>query len=455
MSERIIGSSNGERLSAAQIDANFADIHPLLSEAQAMAESARCLYCYDAPCTKVCPTSIDVPKFIHQIRTQNLKGSAATILTANIMGGTCARVCPTEILCEGGCVLNETGEKPVNIGELQRYAVDHFLKAESPSPFTRAAGTGRKIAVVGGGPAGLSCAHRSAMYGHDVTVFESRPKPGGLNEYGLAAYKMTDDFAQKEVNFLMSIGGISVEYGRDLGKNLKLAELRSRFDAIFISVGLRSVNTLGIQGEDMPGVESAVGFIERIRQAPVIHNLKVEDSVVVIGGGNTAIDAAVQASRLGARSVTLVYRRGADQMPATAWEQDLVRVNDVRVIYWAKPISLIGNERVSGIRFERTALKDGKLIGKGEEFELQADLILTAIGQVLDEESLAGLSIEKGKVRVQGNLHTGLPGVFAGGDCIDSGEDLTVQAVEDGSRAADSINDYLAEKPKEVEEEHG
>jgi len=445
MSERIIGSPNGERLNAAQIDANFADIHPLLSNAQAVADSARCLYCYDAPCTKACPTSIDVPKFIHQIRTQNLKGSAATILTSNIMGGTCARVCPTEILCEGECVLNETGEKPVNIGELQRYAVDHFIEAKNPNPFTRAASTGKKIAVVGSGPAGLSCAHRSAMYGHDVTVFESRSKSGGLNEYGLAAYKMTDDFAQKEVDFLMSIGGITVEYGRDLGKNLDLTELQSRFDVVFISVGLRRVNDLGIQGEDMPGVESAVEFIERIRQAPVIHDLKLGDNIVVIGGGNTAIDAAVQASRLGARNVSLVYRRGADQMPATTWEQDLVRVNDVRVIYWAKPISLIGNGKVSGIRFERTALKDGKLIGRGEKFELQADLVLTAIGQVLDEKTLAGLAIEKGKVKVYRNLHTSLPGVFAGGDCIDSGEDLTVQAVEDGAKAADSINEYLTE----------
>jgi glutamate synthase (NADPH/NADH) small chain len=444
MSERIIASPDGERLNAAQIDANFTDMHPPMSDVQAMVESSRCLYCYDAPCTKACPTSIDIPKFIHQIRTRNLKGSAVTILSSNIMGGTCARVCPTEILCEGECVRNETGEGPVRIGQLQRYSVDHFLDAGYPHPFKRAKDTGKKIAVVGAGPAGLACAHRLAMNGHKVTVFEPKKKAGGLNEYGLAAYKMAWGFAAREVEFLLQIGGITVENGRTLGKNLNLADLRKDFNAVFLGVGLGSVNSLGIDGEGIQGVESAIDFIERIRQTEVKSRFRVGDNVVVVGGGNTAIDAAVQAARMGARNVSLVYRRGADQMPATEWEQDLVRVNDVHVIYWAKPVSLKGKDKVTGISFERTVLKNGKLTGTGEFFDLEADLVLKAIGQVLDEGPLAGLALENGKVKIDGSFLTSMPGVWAGGDCVDSGEDLTVQAVDDGSRAAESINKYLA-----------
>lgn len=444
MSERIIGSPDGERLNAAQIDANFTDMHPPMNDVQAMVESSRCLYCYDAPCTKACPTSIDIPKFIYQIRTRNLKGSAFTILSSNIMGGTCARVCPTEILCEGECVRNETGEGPVRIGQLQRYSVDSFMDAGYPHPFKRAKDTGKKIAVVGAGPAGLACAHKLAMNGHKVTVFEPKKKAGGLNEYGLAAYKMAWDFAAREVEFLLQIGGITLEHGRTLGKNLSLADLRKDFNAVFLGVGLGSVNSLGIENEGIQGVESAIDFIERIRQTEVKHNFKVGDNVVVVGGGNTAIDAAVQAARMGARNVSLVYRRGADQMPATEWEQDLVRVNDVHVIYWAKPVSLKGKDKVTGIRFERTVLKNGKLAGTGEFFELEAGLVLKAIGQVLDEGPLAGFALENGKVKVDGSFLTSMPGVWAGGDCVDSGEDLTVQAVDDGSRAAESINKYLA-----------
>jgi glutamate synthase (NADPH/NADH) small chain len=443
MSERIAGSPDGERISASQVDANFHDMHPLFNPAQAMVESSRCLYCYDAPCTKACPTAIDIPKFIHQIRTGNLKGSAVTILSSNIMGGTCARVCPTEILCEGVCVRNHTGEEPVKIGRLQRYAVDTFLSSPNPHPFQKAAKTGRKIAVVGAGPAGLACAHRAAVLGHKVTVFESRPKAGGLNEYGLAAYKMTGDFARKEVDFILQVGGIDIEYGRTLGENLNLADLQSGYDAVFVAVGLGEVNNLSIKGENLEGVRDAVDFIETIRQTPVKHQLKVPDTVVVIGGGNTAVDAAVQSSRLGARSVTMVYRRGAEQMPATEWEQDLVRVNDVHVIYWARPVALLGDRKVRGITFERTVLADGRVKGTGEFFELPAELVLKAVGQVLDEGPLTGLAVENRKIKIDGSFRTNLPGVYAGGDCVDSGEDLTVQSVEDGRRAADAINKYL------------
>ncbi|MCK5251024.1 MAG: FAD-dependent oxidoreductase, partial [Spirochaetaceae bacterium] len=341
MSERLIGSRDGRPLDAAQIDANFSDMHPPLSQTQAMVESSRCLYCFDAPCVEACPTAIDIPKFIHQIRTQNLTGSAITILSSNIMGGTCARVCPTEILCEGVCVRNATGEEPIKIGQLQRFSVDHFMEADKPHPFKRAEGTGRKIAVIGAGPAGLACAHRAAILGHEVTVFEDKPKSGGLNEYGLAAYKMADDFAHREVDFLLQVGGITVEHGKVLGENLALTDLQTEYDAVFIGAGLGEVNALMVEGEEMDGVRDAIGFIEEVRQTSTKHEVDVGDNVVVIGGGNTAIDAAVQAKRLGARNVTLVYRRGADQMPATEWEQDLAYKGTIKFGVMVKPYKQI------------------------------------------------------------------------------------------------------------------
>jgi glutamate synthase (NADPH/NADH) small chain len=359
------------------------------------------------------------------------------------MGGTCARVCPTEILCEGVCVRNATGEEPIKIGQLQRYAVDDYMDSGRPHPFKRAESSGRKIAVVGAGPAGLACAHRAAVLGHDVTVFEEMPKSGGLNEYGLAAYKMVDDFAQREVAFLLDVGGITIKNGMALGRNLSLADLQSDFDAVFVGVGLGDVNALRVEGEDKDGVQNAIDFIEEVRQTKRKNELKPGDNVIVIGGGNTAIDAAVQAKRLGAGNVTLAYRRGADQMPATEWEQDLVKINDVNVRYWCKPVSISGSKKVEGVVFEKTILKSGKLTGTGETFEMAADLVLKAIGQVLDENRLSPLTIVNRKIKVDSGFMTSTPGIFAGGDCIESGEDLTVQSVDDGKKAADSIHQYL------------
>lgn len=445
MSERIISSSDGGPLSPTDISGNFADMHPLYTPVQAVAESSRCLFCYDAPCIRACPTAIDIPQFIHQIRTDNLAGSAKTILSANIMGGTCARVCPTEELCEGACVKNAAGEPPIAIGRLQRYAVDFFLESEAVHPFRRSEPTGRKVAVVGAGPAGLACAHRLAMDGHEVTVFDSRAKAGGLNEYGLAAYKMADGFAAREVDFLLAIGGISLEQGKSLGDNLMLAELRDGFDAVFIGVGLSGVNGLGLPGEELEGVRDAIEFIGDIRQTEPKYEMVVPDNVVVIGGGNTAIDAAVQAKRLGAEEVKLVYRRGPDQMPATDWEQDLAKTNDVTVHYWAKPVAIEGSGRAESISFEGTRLEGGKLVGTGKMLTVQADLVLKAIGQKLEDAGLDELTPTGSKVEVNESYMTALPGVFAGGDCIDSGEDLTVQAVDDGQKAAAAISAWLKE----------
>ncbi|MGA1855278.1 NAD(P)-dependent oxidoreductase [Azospirillum sp. 11R-A] len=422
-----------------QLASPYADLTPAMTPVQALAESNRCLFCYDAPCIKACPTGIDIPAFIRSIATGNLKGAATTILSENIMGGTCGRVCPTETLCEQSCVRNRAEDRPVAIGRLQRHATDRLIDGEPAHPFPRAAATGKRVAVVGAGPAGLSCAHRLATLGHEVTVFEAKAKSGGLNEYGLAPYKMADDFAQREVAFILGVGGIAVEHGRRLGADLSLDSLRADFDAVFLGVGLGSNNRLGIPGEERTGVEDATAFIERVRQALPGQPPAVGRSVVVIGGGNTAVDAAIQAKRLGAEDVTLVYRRGRAQMGATAWEQELAQTEGVVLKTFAAPKE-IGE---TGITFERTRLSDGKLSGTGETFTLQADMVLKAVGQKLSADALGGLQVAGGKIAIDEAYRTTLAKVWAGGDCVATGEDLTVQSVQDGKLAALAIHSHL------------
>ena len=432
--------SIGGFLTREQIEQNFADLHPPLGCAQAEVEAERCLYCYDAPCIVACPTSIDIPTFIRQIRTQNLKGSAETILSANILGGTCGRACPTEVLCEGACVLNARGEEPVKIGALQRHSVETLMAEAKDHPFTRAPSTGKRFAVVGAGPAGLAFAHRAALLGHEVVIYEAKPKPGGLNEYGLAAYKMAHDFAQAEVAFVLGVGGISIEHDVALGRDVTLERLAADHDAVFLGLGLGGTRALRIPGEDLPGVFDAIDFIEGVRQAPDKSSLPVGREVVVIGGGNTAIDAAVQAKRLGALNVTLAYRRGEAQMGATAWERDLARLNGVNIRLWSIPLAIEGDGRAERMVFEASQLVDGTLTPTGEQFTIPADMVLKAIGQKLVPPGIEALKFNGDKLLVDADYQTSMPGVFAGGDCISTGEDLTVQAVEDGKRAAHAVD---------------
>lgn len=437
------------RLSADQLSANFADAHPPLDGKNAVIEANRCYYCYDAPCIKACPTGIDIPSFIKKMSTGNLKGSAHDILSANIMGGMCARVCPTEILCEDKCVRNAEGHKPVEIGALQRYATD-TLFAAGTQLFTRAAPTGRKVAVVGGGPAGLSAAHRLAMLGHDVTVYEARDKLAGLNEYGIAAYKTVDGFAQREVDYILAIGGITVKTGMALGRDVTLSALRRDYDAVFLGLGLAGVNALGAEGEDLPGVRNAVDFIAELRQAADLSALPVGRRIVVIGGGNTAVDAAVQSRKLGAEDVTLVYRRGAAQMSATWVEQEFAQTNGVTVKHWLAPKRVLAEGgSVSGVEFAYTATDAaGRLVETGETRVIPCDVVLKAIGQTfvpapLTEGGVELLDLEKGRIKVDETRRTSLPGVWAGGDCVAGGQDLTVAGVEDGKRAAIAIDAWL------------
>ncbi len=474
------------RLSAVDYPKNFCDAHPPLTPAQAQIEADRCYYCHDAPCVTACPTGIDVPSFIRRISEDNLRGAARAILEANVFGGMCARVCPTEVLCEQACVRNTQEDKPVEIGLLQRHATDHyfasvftaersasrqdrgrtergasqvaptaFAPGTAPVPasprvgapiFTRAAATGKHIAIVGAGPAGLACGHRAALLGHAVTVFEALPKAGGLNEYGLATYKTTDGFAQKEIDWLLSIGGIEIRHEQRLGEQLQLDALVDGYDAVFLGFGLAGVNALGLAGEFAPGVDDAVDFIAGLRQAADFASVPIGRRVVVIGGGMTAVDAAVQAKKLGAQEVTIVYRRDRDRMPASAYEQGWALRHGVSIREWSVPRALdLEGGQVRGVSFAEVREVGGQFEATGRHWAVEADTVLKAIGQTLSfaDASAARLEIKRGRLRVDEEGRTSLQKVWAGGDCTWGGQDLTVEAVEHGKIAAHSIDRSL------------
>ncbi|SAK54555.1 oxidoreductase [Caballeronia pedi] len=433
MTMKQTGDIANQRLTQEQLACEFADVAPLLDATAAAAAASRCHYCYDAPCIQACPTSIDIPGFIRKIGNGNLKGAAVDILSANPLGGMCARVCPTEILCEGSCVRNHPGDEPVKIGALQRHATDWAIAKGEPL-FKRAPETGRRIAIVGAGPAGLACAYRLALAGHRAVIFDAREKPGGLNEYGIAAYKTIEDYAQREIEWLYSIGGIEIKTGQSLGRDFTLDELRKQYDAVFIAFGLAGVRELALEGASLDGVMDAVDFIEQVRQADDLASVPVGRRVVVIGGGNTAVDACVQSRKLGATNVTMAYRRGVENMSATWAEREFAQTNGVSIVTHAKPVRLIGdNGVVTGVEFERDT----------ERFVIEADMVLKAIGQTLVPIGIdrALLTLDEGRIVTDENRQTTLAKVWAGGDCAThEGLDLTVQAVQDGKLAAASID---------------
>jgi len=432
------------RLPAGDYERNFGDLYPAYTMHEAAVAADRCYFCHDAPCIAACPTEIDIPLFIRQIATGHVEGAAKTIVGQNILGGMCARVCPTETLCEAACVREAAEGQPVEIGRLQRYATDKLM-ANGTHPFKRAGKTGRHVAVVGAGPAGLACAHRLALHGHEVTIYDAGRKPGGLNEYGIAAYKTAGGFAQAEVKWLLKIGGIKIQRETVLGQDVTLEALIKSHDAVFLGLGLAGVNALGIEGEDLPGVRDAVEFIAELRQKKDLSKLPIGRDVVVIGGGMTAIDAAVQSKLLGAENVTIVYRRGREAMAASRYEQDHATQVGVKIVTGAAPVRLLGGSAVEEVEFAYTKIGRGGVALTKNKFRLKADQIFKAIGQAL-EGVPKGLKLDGRKIAVKGPGRTSLKGIWAGGDCAAGGEDLTVTAVAEGRDAAENIHAALKGK---------
>ena len=444
---------SNNRLKADEYKENFSDIHPPFeTQDAAMVDANRCLFCYDAPCTKSCPTGINIPKFIKQITTENIKGSAHTIFVSNIMGAGCSKVCPVEKLCEGACVYNLMEEEAIPIARLQRYSTEKAM-AEKWKLFERKPSVGKKVAVIGAGPAGLSCAHVLSREGIDVTIFEKESKGGGLMTYGIAAYKVTPQFCEDEVNYILSIGGIDIQYNKALGKDIRLAELQKSYDAVYIAFGVGLARQLDIPGEQLEGVTDALQFIYDIRSKgyPAV---PVGDKVVVIGMGMTAIDAATQAKRLGAKEVTLVYRRTQEEMPCTETELNIAKLDGCRVLWLAAPKEVLGEQgKVTQLVCSVMQLSTPDAGGRrapaptGETFVLEADMVIKAAGQ-MPFESLVGSSHidhSNGKIVIDGGTATNIKGVFAGGDCVNGGKEV-VDAVQAGKDGAAAILKYLSIK---------
>jgi glutamate synthase (NADPH/NADH) small chain len=437
------------RLSPSEYELNFSDIHPPFDKKEAaLVEANRCLFCYDAPCTKSCPTSINIPKFIKQITTDNIKGSAHTIFQSNIFGGGCSRVCPVEKLCEGACVYNLMHEDPIPIARLQRHATENAIK-EKWQLFQTKPATGKKVAVIGAGPAGLSCAHVLAREGIEVTVFEKESRGGGLMTYGIAAYKVTPEFCQEEVDFITSIGGIRIEYNRELGKNITLDEVKAQYDAVYIGMGVGLARRLDIPGEELEGVVDAIEFIYNLR-SKAFSQVPVGDRVAVIGLGMTAIDAATQAKRLGAKEVTIVYRRTQDEMPCTQVELDLAMLDGCKIVWLAAPKEVTGeNGKVKSLVCSKMELGAADASGRkapsdtGETFSIDVDMVIKAAGQMPYKDLVATNNLQHNNGRLVVNKNeTSISGVFAGGDCVNGGKEV-VDAVQAGTDGAQVILEYL------------
>jgi dihydropyrimidine dehydrogenase (NAD+) subunit PreT len=439
------------KLSNEQYEKNFAVIHPPLTPNSALAEANRCLYCFDSPCTKACPTHIDIPAYIKKISTGNLKGSAKTILESNWIALTCAKACPVEVLCEGACVYNGKGEEPIQIGRLQRHAIDAYFDRGMPPLFSPAPTNGKSVGIIGAGAAGLACAAEAALLGFDVTVYDANEKPGGLNTWGIAPYKTTQADALKEVRLVESFG-VRIQSGVRVGEHITIQQITEKHDAVFLGVGLGRASKLNIPGEDLPGVHDALEFIEKV----TTRNWQAVDvgkRVAVIGAGNTAIDAVTEARRLGAEQVMILYRRSRAEMPAYAFEYELAKSDGVAFHFLTAPVRIIGQAQVEGIECIRMRLGDPDAKGRrtplpvpGTEVVLPVDMIIKSVGQNLEETFIAGIpniTSRNGRILVNADtLQTSNPQFFAGGDCINGGKEV-VNAAADGKRAAQGIHAYL------------
>lgn len=437
-------------LGAKQAAANMAEIEPKYEPQEALVEAERCLYCFDAPCIMACPTGIDIPGFIKKIANGNLTGSARTILQANPLGASCARVCPTSALCEGACVMLDRDEKPIKIGRLQRYATDHVFENGIRVLHPPKAKSGKKVAVIGGGPAGLGCAAELAQLGHDVTIFEKKKQAGGLNTYGIAYYKLRPETSLEEVELVKGLG-VKIRTGVEVGRKITVKQLEKDFDAIFVGVGLGRTYRLGIPGEDLPGVQEALDFIEQFHVNP-LHRVGVGRRVAVIGCGNTAIDAVTQAKRLGATRAVIVYRRGERDMPAYPYEYEIAKSDGCEFLFHAVPVEVVGGKGgVTALRLARTKVNaKGRVeVVAGSEWVEPFDMVIKALGQEPQQAMLKKL-FPKLKVAPDGTVvrdamtgQTSLKHVFAGGDCANGGREV-VNAVAEGKKAARGIHRYLA-----------
>lgn len=442
------------KLSPEQYENNFAEIHPAFTQNQAVAEANRCLYCFDSPCMKACPTHIDISTFIKKIATENMKGSAKTILESNWIALTCAKACPVDVLCEGACVYNERGEKPIEIGRLQRYAIDWYFERGMPPLFTPAPKNGKSVGVIGAGPAGLACAAELALMGYDVTVYEGKSLPGGLDTWGIAPYKMSYRDSLNEVKLVESFG-VRFQTNVWVGKNISIAELEKKHNAIFLGLGLGNSHDLQIPGEDGEGVYDAVDFIERVTTRKW-SSVDVGRRVIVIGAGNTAIDAATEAKRLGAELVMMVYRRSEAEMPAYEYEYELAKNDGIVFHFLTAPQRILGNGRVEALECVKMRLGAPDVSGRrrpepvpNSEFQIPVDMVIKAIGQQSNEgflSQVSGLKFEAARVVVHPEMmQTSNPKYFAGGDCVNGGKEV-VNAAADGKRAAHGIDKFIFSK---------
>ena len=439
------------KLSPEQYERNFAELHPPFTPNSAVTEAHRCLNCFDSPCTKACPTHIDVPQFIKKIATGNIKGSSKTILKSNWVALTCAKACPVDVLCEGACVYNQRGEEPIQIGRLQRYALDWYFEHGMPQVFAPAPKNGKSIGVIGAGAAGLACAAEAALLGYHVTMYDAKEKPGGLNMWGIAPYKMSQEDAGKEVELVKSLG-VHIESGVRVGKDITIEELERRHDAIFLGVGLGTSSRLNIPGEDLPGVVDALQFIERVTTRQWT-SVDVGRRVAVIGAGNTAIDAVTEARRLGAEQVMIVYRRSREEMPAYKFEYDLAKSDQVQFQFLTAPVRIIGDNHVEALECIRMRLGEPDEEGRrrpepipDSQFHIAVDMVITSVGQRIEHTFLSripNLTTENGRVWVdEETMQTTNPKYFAGGDCINGGKEV-VNAAADGKKSAHGIDKYI------------
>jgi len=440
------------RLTPEQYACNFADLHPPLTDEQAAFESSRCLFCFEAPCITACPTHIDVPSFILKIHNHNPKGAARVILDANPLGASCARVCPVEALCEGACVVNHNHERPVAIGRLQRWATDWYFAREMPPLFQPATPNGKRVALIGAGPASLGCAAALRRLGYEAVVLERDPLPGGLNTYGIAQYKMTPRASLEEIDFVRSLG-VEIRTGVEVGRDTSVQDLLQQYDAVFLGVGLGSTQKLEIPGEELRGVHEALQFIREYKTKPY-GEVAVGRRVAVIGAGNTSIDAATAAVRLGAETVTIVYRRSHEEMPAFDYEYDLAKQDGVHFEWLTAPVQIVGDGEVAGLRCIRMRLGAPDDRGRktpepvaGSEFTMPVDMVIAAVGQTKRAAwlaGIAGLRLESGRVIVDPETAmTSIPGLFSGGDCANGGKEV-VNAVAEGKLAAHGIDRWLS-----------